>query len=103
MDVQIDLLFADSDYHREALARRFAADLPDVGIQIQVLTCEDLILHKLLAGRILDQSDAASLLRVNRASLDMVYLHKWVGALDLADQYQTVWSEAFPQEKFRHM
>jgi hypothetical protein len=40
-------------------------------IELDVLTCEDLIVHKLLAGRLVDRADAATLLRVNRADLDI--------------------------------
>ena len=57
LDLQIDLLLADSPYHQQALARRLPSRLPELDLELDVLTCEDLILHKLLAGRLLDRSD----------------------------------------------
>jgi hypothetical protein len=98
LDLQIDLLFAESAYQKAALARRTPAQLPDLDIQIFVLTCEDLILHKLLAGRIVDRADAAALLRVNRGKLDLSYLLHWIGMLALAPELAEVWEEAFPGE-----
>ncbi len=96
VDLQIDLLLAKSDYHREALRRRMPAQLPDLDIAIAVLACEDLILHKLLAGRLIDRVDAAALLRANRSSLDMDYLRQWGGRLKVESDLAAVWGDAFP-------
>ena len=67
--VQVDLLLVDLAYHREALDRRVRIILPQVEREICVLGCEDLVLHKLLAGRIIDLADCAALLRANRDTL----------------------------------
>jgi hypothetical protein len=56
VDVQVDLLLAESNYHRQALARRVPIHLPELGVEMHVLACEDLILHKLLAGRMIDRA-----------------------------------------------
>jgi hypothetical protein len=98
MDAQVDLLLADAEYPKQALARRVAAHLPGLDVAIYVLACEDLILHKLLAGRIIDRIDGAALLRLNRASLDLGYMQKWVLRLALDAEWSEIWSEAFPGE-----
>jgi hypothetical protein len=98
VDLQIDLLLAKSPYHLTALQRRISTRLPDLDIEISVLTCEDMILHKLLAGRILDRVDCVALVRANRASLDLGYLAKWAGAMGLAAELRAVWNEAMPGE-----
>ena len=99
VDVQVDLLLAQSEYHRAALQRRTAARLPELDFEVQVLSCEDLILHKLLAARILDRVDAAALLRANREGIDLSYLTSWVGNLSLDAELAEVWQGAFPGEK----
>jgi hypothetical protein len=96
LDVQVDLLLADSPYHRQALDRRIPTTVGSVGLA--VLACEDLILHKLLAGRLLDRADAAALLRLNRDDLDFAYLRRWSGKLRFAPALAEVWEEAFPGE-----
>jgi hypothetical protein len=98
MDMQIDLLFADSVYAREALKRRVAARLPNLDLDLFVLSCEDLILHKLSAGRIIDRADAASLLRLNRDELEVAYLQDWIGPLGLTSSWSEIWTEAFPND-----
>ncbi len=99
VDIRIDLLFAESDYQRLALARRVAARLPRFKREVFVLSCEDLIIHKLLAGRIIDKADAAALLRTNRARLDSDYLQEWIGQLGLNSAWAEIWREAFPEEE----
>jgi hypothetical protein len=98
VDLQIDLLLAKSPYHLQALNRRIPMRLPDLDIEISVLACEDLILHKLIAGRLIDRVDAAGLLRANRGSLDLDYLAGWTRRLGLVGELGDVWSEAFPEE-----
>lgn len=98
LDLQVDLLLAQSDYHRQALARRTPTRLAALDFDLDVLACEDLILHKLLAGRLVDRADAAMLLRANRADLDLEYLVGWTATLSLGAELAEVWGEAFPGE-----
>jgi hypothetical protein len=98
LDLQVDLLLAQSEYHRQALARRVPTRLDSLDLDLYVLACEDLILHKLLAGRLLDRADAAMLLRANRADLNLEYLLRWTTALSLSAKLVEVWEEAFPGE-----
>jgi hypothetical protein len=99
VDLQIDLLLAESGYPLESLRRRVPTQLPGLDITIAVLTCEDMILHKLLAGRLLDRVDAAALLRANRHSVDLDYLLRWAGNLAISGDLAETWKEAFPGER----
>lgn len=98
MEVQIDLLLAETDYNQAALERRIFTKLLDIPMEIAVLTCEDLILHKLMAGRIIDRADVAALLKFNLASLDRNYLAHWVKQLQLTAGSALIWGEALPDE-----
>jgi len=97
IDLQIDLLLARSGYHLESLARRVPTRLSD-GLQVAVLACEDMILHKLLAGRIIDRADAVSLLRANHNALELDYLAGWAAELGLLDELAGLWKESVPGE-----
>jgi len=66
--------------------------------QTFILKCEDLVLFKLSAGRLIDRSDAAYLLRNNREALDIGYLAAWAQRLSISDQLREVWCEAFGPE-----
>jgi len=99
LDIQIDLLLAKSEYHREALRRRVATQLPGFDFPVAVLACEDLVLHKLLAGRLIDRVDASELLRINAASLDTRYLADWTERLQLRDEFTDAWTSALPDKR----
>lgn len=96
LDVRIDLFFAESEFHHSALKRRIEITLPGIDEPTSILSCEDLILFKLLAGRLLDKSDAAYLVRFNKDDLDLEYLRRWAARLSLDDELTLAWNEAFP-------
>ena len=98
MDIQIDLLLAESAFHREALARRVPARFPTWTSISSRLSCEDLLILKMNAGRMIDRADAAALLRLNRVGLDVPYLLKWVAQFNLGVEWAEIWSEALPDE-----
>lgn len=99
LELQVDVLLATCQYQRAALARRVSIPVPGLDIDVFVLACEDLILHKILAGRIIDRVDCAALLRANRSALALDYLGKWARELNVISDLSEIWSEAFPQEQ----
>ncbi len=99
LDIRIDLLLAESAFQSQALVRAIPAELPPPNESVRVLTCEDLLLFKLLAGRIIDRADAAYLLRENRSSLDMPHLAHWVEKLSVQAEFREIWEHAFPGEQ----
>jgi hypothetical protein len=98
LDVQIDLLLAECPYQLQALTRRVPEQLAGLDVSVFVLACEDLILHKLLAGRVIDRVDCVSLIRLQRETLDWTYLQKWSEHLSVSQELQDAWQEAFPGE-----
>lgn len=98
IDIRIDLFFADSEYELLALSRRVELKLPGSDEILFMLSCEDLILLKLHAGRIIDRSDSAYLLRFNRDVLDITYLVQWASNLQLTNELAEIWREAFGED-----
>lgn len=76
---RIDVLLAETEYQREAL-RRATTD---------VITVEDVIIHKLLAWRARDVDDITDILSTGIA-LDEEYIERWAATWDVADR----WAEA---------
>ena len=82
-EVVIDLLLADSEYLQTALSRRRQILLDDLSVPI--LTVEDLILLKTLAGRLQDQADLEKIrLRQDELHVDWTYVGEWKAKLGLA-------------------
>lgn len=98
VEVQVDLLVATNTYQQRALERRQRVSFPDIRLDVDVLSCEDVILYKLMAGRIIDRADAANLLRINRDLLDVGYLAGCISEHGLSEEFAQAWREAFPGE-----
>lgn len=79
-DWVVDLFFATTPLLKSAWVRRKA--LLFLGKERAVLTAEDIILLKLLAGRTKDTLDIEELLRIHRG-LEVPYLRKWAKELRL--------------------
>lgn len=77
--ISVDLLVALTDYQATALAR--ARD--------HWLTVEDVIVHKLIAGRPRDIDDVNSILSTGIA-FDEGYVSEWAAAWELDDLWDTL-------------
>lgn len=95
-DIQVDLIFADHSFQEAALGRRVATEFPGWETNAYVLACEDLIVFKLVAGRIIDQADVAALFRANRDTLNYELLQRECAALDLSAELARIWDDAYP-------
>jgi len=98
LELQVDLLFAESDFARLALKRSVPFRVPDGDFEFQVLSCEDLMLTKLKGDRLIDQIDVVALLRENRTRLDFRYLAEWLDKDELRSDWQVCWKNAYPGE-----
>lgn len=81
-EVVVDFLMADSDFLRAALARKHRIELERLAVA--VLTLEDLILLKMLAGRLQDQADLEKIeARKSQLQIDWAYIDRWKTTLAL--------------------
>ena len=73
--LRLDLIFSTTPYEAQAIER---AVLVDVGKrEVPFASAEDLVLHKLFAGRPRDVEDAAGVVRRKGPELDWEYLDRW--------------------------
>lgn len=75
--IRVDFIFSTTPYEREAIKRAVFVQL--AGEAVPFATAEDLIIHKLFAGRSTDLEDAATVVRRKGAELDWAYVERWVG------------------------
>jgi uncharacterized membrane protein YciS (DUF1049 family) len=82
-EVVLDFLLADSDFLKSALARRRQIFLG--GQQVAVLALEDLMLMKMVAGRLQDLADLEKIeTRKTELHVDWAYIERWKTVLGLA-------------------
>lgn len=75
--VRVDFIFSFTPYEAQAIAN--AKDVSIEGYPVKFASCEDLIIHKMIAGRAVDEEDVVSILARNRGSIDLKYIENWLG------------------------
>ncbi len=73
--IRVDFIFSTTPYEQQAIARAIPVTL--AGVPVPFATAEDLLIHKLFAGRATDWEDALSIVRRKGSELDWTYLERW--------------------------
>ena len=79
--IRVDFVFSFSEYERQAIGRSREVELG--GTMVRFAAVEDLVIHKLVAGRPRDVEDVRSIL-VRNPAFDRDYVARWLGDLDRA-------------------
>lgn len=73
--VRVDMIFSTTPYERQAITRAVRLDVG--GAMVAFASVEDLLLHKLFAGRPRDLEDARGVVLRNRSRVDWPYVDRW--------------------------
>jgi hypothetical protein len=73
--IRIDFIFSTTPYEAQAIDRAVMVEIG--GESIPFASAEDLLLHKLFAGRPRDVEDASGVVRRKGPDLDWGYLERW--------------------------
>jgi predicted nucleotidyltransferase len=73
--IRVDFIFSTTPYEQQAIARAETVVL--AGVPVPFASAEDLLIHKLFAGRPRDLDDAAGVVRRKGHQLDWTYLEYW--------------------------
>ncbi len=79
--IRVDLIFSFSPYERQAIER--ARKIPLGRAKIKFAALEDVVIHKIIAGRPRDIEDVQSIL-VKNPGYDSQYIKKWLAEFDAA-------------------
>jgi len=74
--VRVDFVFSFSEYERQALKRTTQITMNDYPVKFA--SCEDVIIHKMVAGRAIDEEDVKGMLIKNGQSVNLGYIKKWL-------------------------
>lgn len=74
--IRVDFIFSFTSYETHALARTKKVKMG--GYPVRFASCEDVIIHKMIAGRAVDAEDVESILTRNKESIDLEYIRKWL-------------------------
>ena len=74
--IRIDVVFSFSGYEQEALRRTRRVDVADT--EVRFASREDLLIHKVVAGRPRDIEDVRGVL-LKADEVDVAYVRRWLG------------------------
>lgn len=89
---RVDCILATTDYERKAIDQAVSARIE--GHELTVLTPEDLIVFKLIAGRARDYEAVAAIINSRGEKLDDYYLTGWLEQFGLAERWDRAKEEA---------
>ncbi len=81
--IRVDFIFSFTQYEKEAISR--ARHVSIGSGQVAFASVEDLIIHKIFAGRPRDLEDVRSVILKN-SSIDMEYIQTWLRRFDEVDE-----------------
>jgi len=76
LKVRIDFIFSFTPYEKQAIKRAKKVLLD--GYWVKFASCEDVIIHKMFAGRAIDKEDVKNILIKNKTKIDYRYIKKWL-------------------------
>ena len=78
--IRVDFIFSFSPYERQAMERVRLVNME--GVDVKFASAEDLVIHKIFAGRPRDMEDVKSIL-IKNPEMDTPYIRRWLN--DLAE------------------
>jgi hypothetical protein len=75
--IRVDFVFSVTDYERQAIGRCRSVELG--GVEVHFAAIEDVVIHKLVAGRPRDIEDVRGIL-IKNSGLDREYVERWLRA-----------------------
>lgn len=88
--IDADIFLAENEFQASVMSRRITEDVE--GKSVRLITAEDLILFKLLAGRPRDLLDIKDILFM-QGQLDAAYMQRWAEPLGVARQLEQALAE----------
>jgi predicted nucleotidyltransferase len=86
--LRVDFVFSFTPYERQALKRTQKVKL--AGYPVHFASCEDVIIHKMIAGRAIDEEDVKSILIKNKNLIDLKYIRKWLSQFGNLSEHKRV-------------
>jgi len=74
--IRVDFIFSFTEYETQAMNRTKKVIMDDYPVKFA--SCEDVIVHKMIAGRAIDVEDIKSILIKNKDSIDLKYIGGWL-------------------------
>lgn len=76
LKIRVDFIFSFTPYETQALKR--VKKVLMNGYPVKFASCEDVIIHKMFAGRAIDEEDVKNILIKNKYKINLKYIKSWL-------------------------
>lgn len=86
--IRVDFIFSSTSYERQAIKRTKAIRIK--GHLVKFAAVEDVIIHKMFAGRAIDIEDVKSILIKGERKINFTYIKKWLSRFSQVEGQEAV-------------
>ena len=84
----MDFIFSFTEYEAQAMKRTKEVLMNDYPVKFA--SCEDVIIHKMIAGRAVDAEDVKNILIKNRNAIDLKYIRRWLSEFSKISEHKGI-------------
>ena len=86
--IRVDFIFSFTPYEAQAIKR--TKEVVMNGYPVKFASCEDVIIHKMFAGRAVDEEDVKNILIKNKKSIDLEYIRRWLSEFSKIPEHKGI-------------
>ena len=84
--IRVDFIFSFTEYEAQAIKRTKKVLMN--GYLVKFASCEDVIIHKMIAARAVDEEDVKNILIKNKNSIDFKYIKRWLSEFSKLSEHK---------------
>jgi len=86
--IRVDFIFSFTPYEAQAIKR--TKEVVMNGFPVRFASCEDVVIHKMIAARAVDEEDVKNILIKNKDSIDVKYIREWLSEFSRISEHKGI-------------
>ena len=86
--IRVDFIFSFTSYEAQAIRRTKEIVMNDYPVKFA--SCEDVVIHKMVAGRAVDVEDVKNILVKNNTTIELEYIRRWLSEFGRLSEHEGI-------------
>ncbi len=91
LKIRVDFIFSFTPYEAQAIKR--TKEIVMNGYPVKFASCEDVVIHKMVAARAVDFEDVKNILIKNDKTIDLEYIRRWLSKFGRLSEHKGILEE----------
>ena len=88
LKIRVDFIFSFTPYEAQAIKR--TKEIVMNGYPVKFASCEDVVIHKMVAARAVDVEDVRNILIKNNKTIDLEYIRRWLSEFGRLSEHKGI-------------